>query len=58
MTVVGLSPPVPIGPGHDLSNFNSGEPSLDEWLKKRALKNHAAGASRCFVVCARAAVVG
>lgn len=56
--VVDLSPPTPIGLGHDLSNFDSGEPSLDEWLKKRALKNHASGASRCFVLCAGAAVVG
>lgn len=58
MTVVDLSPPAPIGLGHDLSVFESGEPSLDEWLKKRALKNHASGASRCFVLCAGAAVVG
>src|SRR3989304_2724821 len=58
MTVVGLSPPTPIGLGHDLSDFESGEPSLDEWLKKRALKNHASGASRCFVLCAGASVVG
>lgn len=35
----------------ELANFDSGELSLDEWLKKRALKNHAAGASRCFVLC-------
>lgn len=58
ITSADLSPPAPIGPGHDLSNFESGEPSLDEWLKKRALKNDAAGASRCFVVCAGASVVG
>jgi len=58
MTAVGLSPPTPIGLGHDLSDFESGEPSLDEWLKKRALKNHASGASRCFVLCAGASVVG
>ena len=50
--VVDLSPPAPIGAGHDLSDFDSGEPSLDEWLEKRALKNHASGASRCFVLCA------
>ena len=58
MTVVDLSPPTPIGHGHDLSDFESGEPSLDEWLKKRALKNHASGASRCFVLCAGVSVVG
>ena len=58
MTVVDLSPPTPIDLGHDLSDFESGEPSLDEWLTKRALKNHASGASRCFVLCADASVVG
>lgn len=58
MTQVDLSAPTPIGLGHDLSDFDSGEPSLDEWLKKRALKNHASGASRCFVLCAGTTVVG
>lgn len=58
MSVADLSPPVPIGTGHGLAEFDSGEPSLDDWLKKRALKNHVSGASRCFVLCAGAAVVG
>jgi GNAT superfamily N-acetyltransferase len=58
MTAVHLTPPAPIASGHELADFNSGESSLDEWLKKRALKNQAAGASRCFVVCAGAAVIG
>ncbi len=58
ITVVDLSPPTPIGPEHDLSNFESGEPALDEWLKKRALKNDNSGASRCFVLCAGNSVVG
>jgi hypothetical protein len=54
----GLTPPTAITPAHHLVDFDSGEPSLDDWLKKRALKNHASGASRCFVVCADNAVVG
>jgi len=58
MTPLHLTPPVPIAPGHDLADFNSGEASLDDWLKKRALKNHATGASRCFVVCAGVSVIG
>ena len=58
MIPLNLIPPAPISPSHELANFNSGEPSLDEWLRKRALKNHAAGASRCFVLCAGAAVIG
>lgn len=50
--------PVPISENHSLSDFDSGEPFLDEWLKKRALKNHAAGASRCFVLCKGISVIG
>jgi predicted N-acetyltransferase YhbS len=36
---------------HDaLSEFDSGVPSLDQWLKRRALQNQASGASRTYVV--------
>lgn len=48
--MLNLLPPAPISVEHMLSDFNSNEPSLDEWLKKRALKNQASGASRCFVL--------
>lgn len=58
MTTLDLSPPVPISSNHVLDAFDSSEASLDEWLKKRALRNHTSGASRCFVVCAGADVVG
>jgi len=44
MTPLKLNPPVPITSGHELADFDSGEVSLDEWLKKRALKNQGAGA--------------
>jgi predicted N-acetyltransferase YhbS len=53
-----LSPPTAIAAHHNLDGFTCGEASLDEWLRKRALRNHASGASRCFVVCAGADVVG
>jgi len=53
-----LTPPAPITVGLELSNFDSGEFSLNEWLKRRAFKNPAAGASRCFVVCAGTEVIG
>ena len=33
-----------------IDRFDSGEVSLNEWLKKKAIKNNASGASRCFVV--------
>ena len=35
---------------HRLDTFSCGEPSLDDWLKRRALTNHLNGASRTFVV--------
>ncbi len=35
-----------------------GEKSLDDWLKKRAIKNQGSGASRCFVICEGNAVIG
>src|SRR5258706_12264613 len=46
-----LSAPAPIGPHHQIGDFSSGIPSLDEWLKRRALANQATGAARTFVVC-------
>jgi GNAT superfamily N-acetyltransferase len=36
---------------HDLGGFDSGTPSLDDWLRRRAIQNQASGASRTFVVC-------
>jgi len=53
-----LSSPASIAAEHQLANFDCGELSLNEWLKKRALKNHASGASRCFVICSESQVVG
>jgi len=43
---------------HDLSEFESGEPTLDDWLRRRAEQNEASGASRTYVVCAGKKVVG
>lgn len=53
-----LTAPAPISAAHALDDFACGEPSLDAWLKRRALRNHASGASRCFVVCEGTRVVG
>lgn len=47
----GFDRPVVIDASHDLSSFQSGEATLDDWLRTRALKNLALGASRTFVVC-------
>lgn len=46
-----LSAPQPINDQHNISDFDSGVPVLDDWLKRRARANHAAGASRTYVVC-------
>jgi GNAT superfamily N-acetyltransferase len=47
----GLSAPVPLTNDLEIEMFISGLKSLDEWLKRRALKNQVTGASRTFVVC-------
>lgn len=53
-----VSPPEKLNADHDLSQFNCSEPSLDHWLRSRALQNERSGASRTYVVCARGCVVG
>jgi GNAT superfamily N-acetyltransferase len=58
VSALDLTPPSPITADHQLINFDSGELALNDWLEKRALKNQASGASRCFVVCAGLEVIG
>lgn len=45
-----LSAPAPLSAEHDVSAFACGHSSLDDWLKRRALANQKAGASRTYVV--------
>ncbi|WP_378116213.1 GNAT family N-acetyltransferase [Cellvibrio fontiphilus] len=45
-----LTAPQPLLASHIISEFDCGEASLDDWLKRRALVNQASGASRTFVV--------
>jgi GNAT superfamily N-acetyltransferase len=47
---VALSSPQPLADHHQLSAFDCGVTSLDDWLKRRAKANQASGASRTFVV--------
>ena len=58
MTGFYRSPPEPISATHVLDGFDCGEPSLDDWLKKRALKNQSSGASRCFVIREGQTIIG
>lgn len=48
---VPLSPPEPLGDDHQINTFDSGEPVLDDWLRRRARANQTSGASRTYVVC-------
>lgn len=43
--------PEPLDESHDVAGFNSGVYILDDWLKRRALRNQQEGATRTFVVC-------
>ncbi|WP_296662596.1 GNAT family N-acetyltransferase [Paraburkholderia sp.] len=44
-----IGAPEPLASHHELDLFSSGVESLDQWLKRRALKNQGTGASRTFV---------
>lgn len=45
-----MSAPVSLNATHDLSGFDCGEPALNDWLQRRALKNESRF-SRTYVVC-------
>jgi GNAT superfamily N-acetyltransferase len=53
-----LSPPEPLAAVHQLDTFDSGEPTLDDWLKRRARANQVSGASRTYVACQGERVAG
>ncbi len=56
--MTGYSRPRPIREDDDTSTFDSGETTLDTYLRRRALANDVRGASRCFVTCRGGRVVG
>lgn len=53
-----ISAPEPLNEHHQLADFDSGEASLDNWLKQRALKNQVNDSSRTYVICEGQAVIG
>lgn len=55
---MGITAPAPIAEIHEISAFDCGNSTLNEWLQKRALKNEQNGASRTFVVCNDTRVIG
>ena len=50
--------PEPLEAGHDLAAFVCGEPTLDDWLRRRALPNQISGVSRTYVLTRENHVVG
>ena len=54
---VPLSSPEPLSDDHQPESFDSGEPVLDDWLRRRARAHQASGASRTYVVCEGTRVV-
>lgn len=54
----GLTPPASLTASHALAEFDCGVPAMNDWLRRRALPNETLGASRTFVVCQDARVVG
>ena len=53
-----LTGPAPLTAAHRVDAFQCTEPALENWVKQRALRNQNDGASRTFVVCVGADVVG
>lgn len=53
-----LSTPEPLTAAHDVSDFSCGKPTLDHWLKTRALSNQEKGFTAVLVVHDAGRVVG
>ncbi|MGO6747604.1 GNAT family N-acetyltransferase [Rhizobium ruizarguesonis] len=53
-----LSAPEPLTVAHDVSKFSCGKPTLDRWLKTRALSNQQKGFTAVLVVHEAGRVVG
>lgn len=53
-----LSTPEPLSAAHDVSEFTCGKPTLDRWLKNRALSNQERGFTAVLVVHQAGRVVG
>ena len=53
-----ISSPEPLTAAHDVSDFSCGKPSLDRWLKTRALDNQEKGFTAVLVVHEANRVIG
>ena len=55
---MGIEAPCPIASTHHTASFDCGNATLNDWLRQRAMRNEHNGASRTFVVCNNATVIG
>jgi GNAT superfamily N-acetyltransferase len=53
-----ITPPERLTAAHELQEFTSRAPELDDWLRRRALSNESSGACRTYVVTDGQRVVG
>ena len=53
-----LGSPEPLTSRHDVSQFSSGVPTLDSWLRSKARLNEAKGGARTYVACEGDRVAG
>jgi len=53
-----ISTPERLTANHQISDFDCGTVSLNEWLIHRAWKNEQSGRSRTYVVCCKNQVIG
>jgi len=53
-----LTAPTRLTVYHDLTQFDSGELSLNQWLQQRAVRNEERGASRTYVINVEGRVIG
>jgi GNAT superfamily N-acetyltransferase len=53
-----ISAPALLTETYDLGSFSCGQPSLDEWLQRRALPNQKSGASRTYVIAEDRRIMG
>jgi predicted N-acetyltransferase YhbS len=53
-----IEAPRPLGPQCDCSGFDSGQPALDIWLKRNALRSQSSGAARTYVITSGQTVIG
>lgn len=53
-----ITAPTPLTAQHEVTVFDCGNSSLNEWIKKRAFKNEGLGGSRTYVICKENNVVG